>query len=181
MKNTNTNNTKTYYYPPRTPEEFFDAINLEKGDEGYNLEILNSWSWEQKMQYYRECASRYEEDRRSPWEVVLESCCKRLLGATVYEVFYQLSSDMAPVAVVATKRKKNGAIDPRTIKAIVHYTPCDIEEGHIAELNEYSEFVEKAYGIHPRLVMVGKEFDNDVFRAVMYYGRDVSVFANKKD
>ena len=80
MKNTNTNNTKTYYYPPRTPEEFFDAINLEKGDEGYNLEILNSWSWEQKMQYYRECASRYEEDRRSPWEVVLESCCKRLLG-----------------------------------------------------------------------------------------------------
>jgi len=29
--------------------------------------------------------------------------------------------------------------------------------------------------------MVGKEFDDDVIRTVMDYGRDVSVFANKKD
>jgi hypothetical protein len=29
--------------------------------------------------------------------------------------------------------------------------------------------------------MVGKEFDDDVIRAVMDYGRDISVFANKKD
>ena len=48
-------------------------------------------------------------------------------------------------------------------------------------IESYSEFVERAYGIHPRLVMVGKEFDDDVIRAVMDYGRDVSVFANKKD
>ena len=40
MKKTNTNNsTKTYYYPPRTVEEFFDAINLEKGDEVYIFAI----------------------------------------------------------------------------------------------------------------------------------------------
>lgn len=182
MKNTNTNNnTKTYYYPPRSVEEFFDAINLETGNEDYNLEILHSWSWEQQMQYYRECASRYADERRSPLEVVLESYCKHLLGAKVYEVFHRLSSEMEPVAVVATKRKKDGTIDPRTIRSIVHYTPYNIEEGHIVELNEYSEFAEKAYGIHPRLVMIGEEFDDDVIRTVMTYGRDVSIFANKKD
>lgn len=180
MKNTNTiNNKVTYYYPPRTPEEFFDAINLENGDEGYNLEILNSWSWEQKMQYYRECASTPKEERRSPWEVVLESYCKRLFGGKIYEVFYQISDELAPIAVVASKRRKDGSINPRSIHTIVHYTPCEIEKGHIKELNEYSQVVEAAYDIHPRLVMIGKEFNDDIIRAVMSYGRDVSIFSKK--
>lgn len=180
MKNTNTiNNTVTYYYPPRTPEEFFDAINLENGDEGYNLEILNSWSWEQKMQYYRECARTPKEKRRSPWEVVLESCCKNLFGGKIYEVFYQISDELAPIAVVASKRRKDGSIDPRSIHTIVYYTPFDIEEYHIKELNEYSRVVENAYDIHPRLVMMGKTFDNSVINAVMTHGRAVSIFSEK--
>lgn len=182
MKKTNTNNsTKTYYYPPRTVEEFFDAINLEKGDEVYNEAILNTWTPEQLMQYYRECASTPEEERRSPWEVVLESWCKALYGGKPYEVFYSISDELEPIAVVASKRRRDGTISPRRIEAIIHYTPYDIEPCHIRELNEYSQYVEKEFDIHPRLVMIGKEFGNEVFGAVMHYGRDVSIFANKRD
>lgn len=177
-KNLNENNT---LHLPKTAEEILDTLNLTKGNEMDNRIIFNSWSDEQKARYYEECASRPKEKRRSPWEVVLASYCKHLFGAKVYEVYYNLSDELDPVAVVASKRRKDGTIDPASIHTIVHYTPYDIEGYDIALLNLYSEIVEETYGIHPRLAVIGKEFDNDVIKTIMEHGRDVSVFANKKD
>jgi hypothetical protein len=63
----------------------------------------------------------------------------------------------------------------------VHYTPGDIEVKDIVMMNEYSRIVEEKYGIHPRLLIVGGEFDNTVLQAIMAFGRDFSLFAKKKD
>ena len=181
INNSTKNAPATYYYPPRTVEEFLDAVNLEKGDERINTELLLSWPWEKQLEYYRECASRPREQRRTPLEVARGCCCWKLLGAKIYDEAYQLSDRMEPIAVVASKKKKTGSIDPRTINALVHYTPHDIVPNDIAMMNAYSKIVEDKYGVHPRLVIVGNEFDNTVFQAVMAFGRDVSIFANKKD
>ena len=51
----------------------------------------------------------------------------------------------------------------------------------IAIMNEYSRIVEEKYGIHPRLLIVGGEFDNTVLQAIVAFGRDFSLFAKKKD
>ena len=186
MKNTNTinntnNTTVTYNYPPRSAEEFLDAINMERGDIDRNWTIMNTWTWEQRFSYYKQCACRPKEERRSPWEAVIERCIEKFCLGKEYEVFYNLSDEMEPVAVVASKRKKDGTINPKHIHTIVHYNPGAIEVKDIALLNEYSRIAEDTYGIHPRLVIVAKEFDNTIIQAVMAFGRDVSIFANKKD
>ena len=96
-------------------------------------------------------------------------------------MFYNISDEMEPIAVVASKRKKNGTINPKDIHTFVHYTPGDIEVKDIAMMNEYSRIEEEKYGIHPRLLIVGGEFDNTVLQAIMAFGRDFSLFAKKKD
>lgn len=188
MKTTNTTNNNatnntpaTYYYPPRSAEEFLDTINMERGNIDRNWEIVNAWTWEQRFAYYERCACQPREERKSPWEAVIERCIEKLCLGKVFEVFYNLSDEMEPVAVVASKRDKNGTINPKSIHTIVHYTSGDIEVKDIALVNEYSRIAEGTYGIHPRLLIVGKEFDNTVFQAVMAFGRDVSIFAKKKD
>jgi hypothetical protein len=186
MKTTNTinttnNNAATYNFPPCSPEEFLDTINMERGDIDKNWEIVNAWTWEQRFAYYERCVNQPQEERKSPWEAVIERCVEKLCLGKVFEVFYNISDEMEPIAVVASKRRKDGTINPKDIHTFVHYTPGDIKARDIAMMNEYSRIVEETYGIHPRLLIVGKEFDNTVLRAIMVFGRDFSIFAKKKD
>ena len=186
MKTTNTinttnNNAATYNFPPCSPEEFLDTINMERGDIDKNWEIVNAWTWEQRFAYYERCANQPREERKSPWEAVIERCIEKLCLGKVFEVFYNISDEMEPIAVVASKRKKDGTINPKDIHTFVHYIPGDIEVKDIAIMNEYSRIVEEKYGIHPRLLIVGGEFDNTVLQAIMAFGRDFSLFAKKKD
>ena len=187
MKTTNTINnatnytTATYNFPPCSPEEFLDTINMKRGDTHRNWEIVNNWTWEQRFAYYERCVNQPREERKSPWEAVIERCIEKLCLGKVFEVFYNISDEMEPIAVVASKRRKDGIINPKDIHTFVHYTPGNIEVRDIAMMNEYSRIVEETYGIHPRLLIVGKEFDNTVLQAIMAFGRDFSLFANKKD
>lgn len=159
INNATKNATATYNYPPCSPEEFLDTINMERGDIDRNWEIMNAWSWEQRFAYYELCACRPREERKSPWEVVIERCIEKLCLGKVFEVFYNISDEMEPIAVVASKRRKDGTINPKDIHTFVHYTSGDIKVRDIAMMNEYSRIVEETYGIHPRLLIVGKEFD----------------------
>ena len=126
MKNTNTiNNTNntpvTYNYPPRSAEEFLDAINMERGDIDRNWTIMNTWTLEQRFSYYKQCACCPKEERRSPWEAVIERCIEKFCLGKEYEVFYNLSDEMEPVAVVASKRKKDGTYPKGTINAMAYH------------------------------------------------------------
>ena len=110
MKTTNTinttnNNAATYNFPPCSPEEFLDTINMERGDIDKNWEIVNAWTWEQRFAYYERCANQPREERKSPWEAVIERCIEKLCLGKVFEVFYNISDEMEPIAVVASKRK----------------------------------------------------------------------------
>lgn len=173
MNNTNTKNNKNAMY-----EEFLNTINLTNGDELDNLEILSSWPVELVMNYYQECASLPKAKRRSPWQVVLDSYCEKVLRGKVHEVFYSITDQMAPVAVIATKRMKNGEIDPRTIHTIVHFTPREIMGYDIDALNEYGKIIEDTYGKLPRLVMIGNELTDNAMQAFNRNGRDVSVIVH---
>lgn len=179
MKTINMNNTNkknpaadAYY------AEFLRTINLTNGDELDNLEILSSWPVELVMNYYNECASLPERERRSPWQVVLDSYCEKVLQGKVHEVFYNITDQMPPVAVIATKRMKNGEIDPRTIHTIVHFTPREIMGYDIDNLNAYGKIIEDTYGKLPRLVMIGNELTDNAMKAFSRNGRDVSVIVH---